>query len=79
MRQDAQVLTQLFAVQQFWADASQPYQYVPVTAFADAFKKTELGQGWDEALSTPFQRPEGFIEDLDPLQRSRWASRAAAY
>ena len=35
-------------------------------------QKTELGRGWDEALAKPFQRPEGFPEELDPLQRSRY-------
>ena len=62
------------SVQQFWADESQPYQFVSVTSFSDAFKETKLGKGWQEALGKPFQRPEGFIDDLDPLQRTRWAS-----
>ena len=58
--------------QQYWAKDSQPYQFVPVTTFSEAFQKTKLGQSWDEALATPFQRPSGFPDELDPLQRSRY-------
>lgn len=59
-------------MQQYWAKDSQPYKFVPVTTFAEAFQKTELGKGWNEALETPFQRPEGFPDELDPLQRTRY-------
>ncbi|KAK9836509.1 hypothetical protein WJX74_001987 [Apatococcus lobatus] len=71
-----QEVTSVKDQQQFWADASQPHQFVPVMTFAKAFKKTKLGQGWAEALSTPFQRPEGFIDDLNPLQRSMYGLKA---
>ncbi len=64
-------------VQQFWASESQPYQFVPVKTFSDAFKTTELGKAWDVDLDTPFQRPADFPDELDPLQRSRSAFRAA--
>ena len=58
-------------MQQYWAKDSEAYQFVPVTTFAEAFQKTDLGNHWQEALAAPFQRPEGFPDELDPLQRSR--------
>ena len=67
----------LVCSQQYWAKESQPFEFVPVVTFSDAFKKTELGKDCAEALCTPWQRPLGFPDELDPLQRSRWDSEAA--
>ncbi len=64
--------------QQYWAKDSQPYQFVPVTTFSDAFTKTKLGKSCDEALATPFQRPPGLPDELDPLQRSRFEPHSTA-
>lgn len=49
---------------QYWADPSKPYSFVPVTAFAEAFQKTEAAQRTRNVLDMPYDRaasPEGAL------------------
>jgi hypothetical protein len=51
-------------LQQYWADESQPYKFVPVTAFVEGFQKTQAAQRTHEALDMPYDRaasPEGSL------------------
>ena len=57
-------------LQQYWANSSQPWQFVPVKVFSDAFEQSKLGRGITEALGQPYQKPEGASE-IDPLVRTR--------
>ena len=59
-------------LQQYWADKTQPYDFVPVQAFAHAFEASPTGQRNAAAMAEPFQR--GSKGSLDALVRTRYAS-----
>ncbi|XP_021628884.1 pleiotropic drug resistance protein 1 isoform X2 [Manihot esculenta] len=42
--------------QQYWARKDQPYRFVTVKEFAEAFKSFEVGQTITQVLSTPFDK-----------------------
>ncbi|XP_057868467.2 ABC transporter G family member 39 [Cryptomeria japonica] len=42
--------------EQYWVDRSQPYHYIPVKEFAEAFKSFHVGKRLTEELSHPFDR-----------------------
>ncbi|KAA3479321.1 ABC transporter G family member 29-like isoform X1 [Gossypium australe] len=44
---------------QYWADGSKPYSYVPVTEFANRFKKFHVGVQLANELSMPFDKSRG--------------------
>ncbi len=60
----------LFGVQQYWADSSRPYQYVPVKTFSDAYASGKLGQATIEQLEISYEKPKG-APDIDPLVRTK--------
>ena len=47
-------LSPSFLLQQYWFNTKTPYKFVPVMAFADAFKQYKTGQRNVEALSVPY-------------------------
>ncbi|KAK9861391.1 hypothetical protein WJX84_002559, partial [Apatococcus fuscideae] len=55
---------------QYWGRESEPYKFVPVKAFAEAFLKTDGGKRNMERLQQPLASNNG---NLDPLVRSRYA------
>ncbi|KAH7352813.1 hypothetical protein KP509_19G065500 [Ceratopteris richardii] len=42
--------------QQYWEDRSQPYRYISVEEFADAFKSFQVGQSIQQELAVPFDK-----------------------
>ncbi|XP_058112145.1 pleiotropic drug resistance protein TUR2-like [Magnolia sinica] len=42
--------------QQYWARGDEPYRYIPVKEFADAFQSFHVGRKIGEELSTPFDK-----------------------
>ena len=42
--------------EQYWANRSQPYRYVPVKEFADAFQSFHLGVKMSAELSVPYDK-----------------------
>uniref|UniRef100_A0A0D6QVQ0 ABC transporter domain-containing protein n=1 Tax=Araucaria cunninghamii TaxID=56994 RepID=A0A0D6QVQ0_ARACU len=42
--------------EQYWADTSKPYHFIPVTEFAEAFKSFHVGKHLLEELSHPYDR-----------------------
>lgn len=42
--------------EQYWADKSQPYKYIPVKEFAESFRSFHVGQRLEEELSVPFNK-----------------------
>ncbi|KAL5975654.1 hypothetical protein ACLOJK_019980 [Asimina triloba] len=42
--------------EQYWADKDEPYRYVPVMAFAEAFQSFHVGRSLGDELATPFDR-----------------------
>ena len=51
-------------LQQYWFNTKNPYKFVPVMAFADAFKKYKTGQRNAEALSVPYPAESGHKQAL---------------
>ncbi|XP_042498687.1 ABC transporter G family member 39-like [Macadamia integrifolia] len=51
-----QEVTSIKDQQQYWAHKDEPYTYVSVKDFADAFKSFHIGQKLGEELSTPFNK-----------------------
>lgn len=54
----------LFVLQQYWADQSEPYKFVPVTAFVEKFQATQAAQRMHDVLDMPYDRaasPEGAL------------------
>jgi hypothetical protein len=54
----------LFGLQQYWADQSEPYKFVPVTAFVERFQETQAAQRMHDVLDMPYDRaasPEGAL------------------
>ena len=56
---------------QYWGRTSQPYEFVPVEAFARAFKGTDIGQRNACHLEKPYERPPDQL--FDPLVRKKCA------
>ncbi len=54
--------------QQYWADATRPYEFVPVQSFADAFEASEAGRANAAALAQPLRPHQG----LDALVRTKY-------
>ena len=67
-----QEVTSLKDQQQYWAHKAQPYEFVPVEAFARAFRETEVGRRNARRLEQPYERPPGQL--FDPLVRKKCAS-----
>ena len=57
--------------EQYWARTTQPYEFVPVEAFARAFKGTDVGQRNARHLEQPHERPPDQLSD--PLVRKKCA------
>ena len=55
--------------EQYWS-LPQPYRFVPVLEFADAFQKSNLGRSNAELLTTPFDKSS---VTKDPLVHKRFA------
>ena len=51
-------------LQQYWFNAKNPYKFVPVMAFADAFKRYKTGQRNAEALTVPYPAESGHKQAL---------------
>ncbi|XP_024544542.1 pleiotropic drug resistance protein 1 isoform X1 [Selaginella moellendorffii] len=51
-----QEVTSLKDQQQYWADRTQPYQYVSVDEFAEAFSKFSVGHQLSQDLAVPFDK-----------------------
>lgn len=58
-------------VQQYWARLEE-HQFVPVKAFAEAFKASKIGQDRAAEVEAPQEHVPGPGE-LDPLQRQKYA------
>jgi hypothetical protein len=56
--------------QQYWADATRPYEFVPVKALAEAFQASARGRANAAELASPVQAPPA-QPGLDPLVRTR--------
>ena len=67
-----QEVTSLKDQQQYWAHKAQPYKFVPVEAFARAFRETEVSRRNARHLEQPYERPPGQL--FDPLVRKKYAS-----
>lgn len=57
--------------QQYWADQARPYEFVPVEAFARAFRETDNGRRGLQHLEQPYERPADQL--FDPLVRKKCA------
>lgn len=44
--------------EQYWADRSKPYRYVPVSEFANRFKSFHVGMRLENELSIPYDRSQ---------------------
>ena len=64
------ILTDELDVQQYWANSSQAYRYVPVKTFSDAYERSTLGQSTAQQLEVPYERPKN-APDIDPLVRTK--------
>ena len=42
--------------QQYWSRQDEPYRYVPVREFAEAFQQFHIGRALAEELSVPFDK-----------------------
>ncbi|KAJ4718044.1 Pleiotropic drug resistance ABC transporter [Melia azedarach] len=42
--------------EQYWADRSKPYRYIPVTEFANKFKRFHVGMHLENELSVPYDK-----------------------
>ena len=56
--------------QQYWADASRPYEFVPVQSFTDAFEASPAGRANVAAVAQPLQPSKS---GLDALVRTKYA------
>ncbi|KAL4339219.1 hypothetical protein GQ457_08G020360 [Hibiscus cannabinus] len=45
--------------EQYWADRSKPYRYIPVSEFASRFKSFHVGMKLHSELSVPFDKSRG--------------------
>ncbi|KFK23406.1 hypothetical protein AALP_AAs61696U000200 [Arabis alpina] len=55
---------------QYWADPSKPYQFIPVSDIAAAFRNSKYGQAADSELATPFDKSSA---DPSALCRTKFA------
>ena len=60
-------------LQQYWADDTRPYKFVPVAEFARAFEESRTGQAALSASTEEVPLPYPAHSKLDPLVRTRWA------
>ncbi|RVW28536.1 ABC transporter G family member 42 [Vitis vinifera] len=44
--------------EQYWADRSKPYRYIPVSEFANRFKSFHVGMRLEDQLSIPYDRSQ---------------------
>ena len=66
---------------QYWAKDSREYSYVPVTAFAEAFQKTQAAERTRNVLDMPYDRaasPEGALVSI-PCRCHMLLCRASAH
>ncbi|XP_019100821.1 PREDICTED: ABC transporter G family member 31 [Camelina sativa] len=55
---------------QYWADPSKPYQFIPVSDIAAAFRNSQYGHAADSKLATPFDKSSA---DPSALCRTKFA------
>ncbi|KAG5404800.1 hypothetical protein IGI04_010919 [Brassica rapa subsp. trilocularis] len=55
---------------QYWADPSKPYQFIPVSDIAAAFRSSKYGHAADSKLATPFDKSSA---DPSALCRTQYA------
>ncbi|XP_010473961.1 PREDICTED: ABC transporter G family member 31-like [Camelina sativa] len=55
---------------QYWADPSKPYQFIPVSDIAAAFRNSQYGHATDSKLATPFDKSSA---DPSALCRTKFA------
>ena len=55
---------------QYWADPSKPYQFIPVSDIAAAFRNSNYGYAADSKLATPFNKSSA---DPSALCRTQFA------
>ncbi|KAF2579888.1 hypothetical protein F2Q68_00001982 [Brassica cretica] len=55
---------------QYWADPSKPYQFIPVSDIAAAFRSSKYGHAADSKLATPFDKSSA---DPSALCRTQFA------
>ncbi|KAL0674779.1 hypothetical protein Bca4012_002760 [Brassica carinata] len=55
---------------QYWADPSKPYQFIPVSDIAAAFRSSKYGDAADSKLATPFDKSSA---DPSALCRTQFA------
>lgn len=55
---------------QYWADPSKPYQFIPVSDIAAAFRNSKYGHAADSKLATPFDKSSA---DPSALCRTKFA------
>lgn len=59
---------------QYWADPSKPYEFIPVSAIAEAFKNSRFGKSVHSALSNPYDKSKSHPTALSKTKYavSRW-------
>ena len=66
--------------QQFWAAEGDPWEFVPVAAFAEAFRASPAGQAAAAQLSTPFDtsssHPDALVQKKHALSGMHTSSLA---
>lgn len=60
-------------LQQYWADSTKPYEFVPVAKFAAAFAASPRGQALAAAAKERYT-PSKACTEMDPLVRTRCAA-----
>ena len=64
-------------LQQYWADTSRPYEFVPVKVLSEAYEKSARGRANLDDLNSPQPSSGGGTppkQPLDPLVRNRQGS-----
>ena len=59
------------SLQQYWADDTRPYKFVPVAEFARAFEGSRTGEAALAASSEEVSLPHQANGKMDPLVRKR--------
>lgn len=54
--------------QQYWVRSGEPYGYIPVSKFAEAFKSFHAGQELNGELSVPFDKRKSHCAALATFQ-----------
>ncbi|KAG6492651.1 ABC transporter G family member 44-like [Zingiber officinale] len=54
--------------QQYWIHRGEPYRYIPVSKFAEAFQSFQTGQELKQELSVPFDKRKSHCAALATLQ-----------